>query len=161
MPTTISTRTSTRTVISTTTTVITAPEPDWRQPALTDFVDDVDLLYGRAPFHAGGGDDPVLLAAPPAAQRAGAGHACRWDDYAVVCALLAGVLGLACGHQQIATCGGAIWLMLTALFCLQRLRASPAPRAHWRALLVGSALIPPLAVSRRLAGALRRRRPFA
>lgn len=77
-----------------------------------------------------------------------------WRYYAIVAALLALLAALACGHLPGALVAGALWLMLSAHFCRQRLRdTSHAPR-HVAEMVVTSLLIPPLAVYWRLRGAL-------
>jgi GT2 family glycosyltransferase len=75
----------------------------------------------------------------------------RWDYYAIVAALLAGLVWPP---------ALIVWLLLTGRFCLRRLRGtSKAPR-HVVEMVVTSVLIPPLAVFWRLVGALKYRVAF-
>jgi glycosyltransferase involved in cell wall biosynthesis len=75
----------------------------------------------------------------------------RWDYYAVVAALATGLVWPP---------ALVLWLLLTARFCLHRLRStSKAPR-HVAEMVVTSMLIPPLAVFWRLVGALKYRVAF-
>jgi glycosyltransferase involved in cell wall biosynthesis len=70
----------------------------------------------------------------------------RWDYYAIVAALMAGLIWPP---------ALLLWLWLTADFCLRRLRGtSKAPR-HVADMVVTSMLIPPLAVFWRLVGAFK------
>jgi hypothetical protein len=85
----------------------------------------------------------------------------RWDYYAIVAALLAAVLGAASGQLVLAAAGAAAWCMLTLLLVLRRLRGTSRSVSHVAEMALTSALIPPLAVWWRLAGAIRFRVPFA
>lgn len=84
----------------------------------------------------------------------------RWDYYTIVAALLVAVLGLAGGSAPAALAGGVAWSGITALFCLRRLRGNSKSISHIAEMVVTSALIPPLAVFWRLAGAIRFRVRF-
>ena len=78
-----------------------------------------------------------------------------WHYYAIVCALLAMVIGAVIASGILALIGLLIWLGLTARFCVQRLRyTSHAPR-HIAEMVVTSMLIPPLAIFWRLYGAVK------
>jgi GT2 family glycosyltransferase len=81
----------------------------------------------------------------------------RFDYYAIVAALLTGVAGAAFGSLPIAAAGGAMWLVLTVLFCASRLRHSAKSPRHVGEMIVTSALIPPLAVFWRIVGVVRYR----
>lgn len=76
----------------------------------------------------------------------------RWDYYLTVGSLLAGVF-----FPPML----AVWLFLTLLFCVKRLKGNTLRPRHVAEMLVTSAVIPPLSVFWRLAGALRFRVPFA
>jgi glycosyltransferase involved in cell wall biosynthesis len=84
-----------------------------------------------------------------------------WEDYAIVAALIAAVAGLAGGHEILAVTGSGAWLVLTAMFCIRRLRGTAKTVSHIADMLVTSALIPPLAVFWRAIGAIKYRVRFA
>jgi GT2 family glycosyltransferase len=84
-----------------------------------------------------------------------------WEDYAIVAALLAAVAGLAIGHEILAVAGSGAWLVLTAMFCIRRLRGTARTVSHIADMLVTSALIPPVAVFWRAIGAIKYRVRFA
>ena len=75
----------------------------------------------------------------------------RWDYYAIVACLLAAPLW----HPALVP-----WLVLTARFCLHRLRGTSKAPSHVAEMVVTSILIPPLSVFWRLVGALRFRVAF-
>lgn len=78
-----------------------------------------------------------------------------WRYYATTASLLLAVASAAAGRVEPAAAGWGAWALLTARFCLARLRdTSRAPR-HVAEMIVTSALIPPLAVFWRLRGALK------
>ena len=81
----------------------------------------------------------------------------RWDHYLAVAALLVTLLA---GSAGVALAAGLAWLGLTARLCLQRLRGTAKTASHIAEMIVTSALIPPLAVFWRLAGAIRYRVRF-
>jgi hypothetical protein len=56
---------------------------------------------------------------------------------------------------------GAIWIALTARLCMRRLSGTTKTPSHVAEMIVTSALIPPLAVFWRIAGAIRYRVRFA
>src|SRR5438105_4262317 len=75
----------------------------------------------------------------------------RRDYYAIVACLLAAPLW----HPAL-----ALWLVLTARFCLHRLRGTSKAPSHVAEMVVTSILIPPLSVFWRLVGALKFRVTF-
>ena len=79
----------------------------------------------------------------------------RFDYYATVAALGAGVTALALGAATVAAAAGAVWLALTARFSAQRLAGTRREWRHIGEVLVTSAAIPPLAVFWRVVGAVR------
>ena len=85
----------------------------------------------------------------------------RWDYYVIVAALLVALAGLAAGSEAVAAAGGIVWLVLTARFCARRLSGTAKTFSHVAEMIVTSALIPPLAVFWRIAGAIRYRVRFA
>lgn len=85
----------------------------------------------------------------------------RWDYYLIVACLLLALAGLAGGKGALAAGAGLAWLLLSMRFCAARLRGTAKTLPHVTEMIVTSALIPPLAVFWRLAGALRYRVCFA
>ena len=85
----------------------------------------------------------------------------RWDHYVIVSVLLLGLACLLAGLTVFAALAFAAWLLLTIHLCAQRLRGVAHTPAHVADIVVTSALLPPLAVFWRLAGALRYRVRFA
>jgi GT2 family glycosyltransferase len=85
----------------------------------------------------------------------------RWDYYAIVATLLLAVLGAAAGAPMLAIAGAAAWCVLTLQMILRRLRGTTRSASHIAEMAVTSALIPPLAVYWRMAGAIRFRVRFA
>ena len=83
-----------------------------------------------------------------------------WDHYLAVAALLVTLAGLLAGSGTVALLAGILWLGLTARLCRQRLRGTAHTFSHVADVVVTSALIPPLAVFWRLAGAIRYRVRF-
>lgn len=79
----------------------------------------------------------------------------RWDYYLIVISLLTAIVGLAVGNLTIAFCAGAVWLSMTAGFCLMRLRGTAKSFSHISEMVITSALIPPHAVFWRMVGAWR------
>ena len=75
----------------------------------------------------------------------------RWDYYAVVVALAAGPFWPPAFF---------IWAVLTARFCVYRLRGTSKAPAHVAEMVITSMLIPPLSVFWRLVGALKYRIRF-
>lgn len=84
----------------------------------------------------------------------------RWDYYAIVAALLAVVLGLVINSAFLTLGAGAVWLVMTARFCLARLRGTVKTVSHIAEMVFTSILIPPYAVFWRMVGALRFRVRF-
>lgn len=78
----------------------------------------------------------------------------NWEYYGIVLALLVGLAGLLLGKGWLALAGLGAWALLTCRFCRRRLEGSSKALAHVLAMLVTSALIPPLAVFWRARGAL-------
>lgn len=85
----------------------------------------------------------------------------RWDHYAIVAALALGLAGLLAQLPLLAALAGAAWLLMTCLLCARRLRGTSRHPSHVAEMIVTSALIPPLAVFWRMAGAIRFRVRFA
>jgi GT2 family glycosyltransferase len=85
----------------------------------------------------------------------------RWDYYAIVVALLAALAGFVAGATPLAAVGSAAWLTLTVRLCARRLSGTSKTLSHVAEMIVTSALIPPLAVFWRIAGAIRYRVRFA
>jgi hypothetical protein len=83
-----------------------------------------------------------------------------WRYYLALLALLAAGLASAMGSTWGALLGVAVWLALTAEFCLRRLATTSHRLDHVAEMIVTSALIPPLAIFWRLRGALRYRVVF-
>lgn len=81
----------------------------------------------------------------------------RWDHYLAVAALL---LALLTSSAALGLAAGLAWLALTARLCLRRLHGTAKTPSHIAEMIVTSALIPPLAVFWRLAGAIRYRVRF-
>ncbi len=78
-----------------------------------------------------------------------------WRYYISVCAALLALIGALCGMWLLSLAGLIAWLVLTARFCLQRLRhTSHAPR-HVAEMIVTSIIIPPLSIFWRLYGAVK------
>lgn len=105
--------------------------------------------------------DALLYKKHPELYRKKIGAARRWDYYAIVAALLLALLGMAAGNRPLAIAAGAAWVVLTALLCLKRLRGNAKTVSHIAEMVLTSALIPPLAVFWRMAGAIKFRVRFA
>lgn len=84
----------------------------------------------------------------------------RWDYYLIVAALAGCIAGLALNAMAAATVAGAIWLVMTTRFCLQRLHRTSKSPSHVAEMIITSALIPPVAVFWRAVGALKFRVDF-
>lgn len=95
--------------------------------------------------------DALLFRKHPALYRSRIRRAPRWDYYLVVASLL---LSVASPWWLV------VWAVLTARFCLHRLRGTSKSPAHIAEMVVTSILIPPLSVFWRLVGALRFRTAF-
>ena len=85
----------------------------------------------------------------------------RWDYYAIVAALVLALAGQLAGSPLAAAAGAAIWLGMTLWLCALRLRGTSRSPSHVTEMVLTSALIPPLAVFWRMAGAIRFRVRFA
>jgi GT2 family glycosyltransferase len=105
--------------------------------------------------------DALLYKKHPELYRQKIQRAPCWDYYVIVAALLASLVGLATGIKLLATLAGATWFALTARLCLQRLSGTAKTISHVAEMIITSALIPPLAVFWRIAGAIRYRVRFA
>lgn len=81
--------------------------------------------------------------------------------YFAIGALGVGIAGLLAGAPLLALAGGAAWLAWTAGFAAYRLRHTSRRPRHIAEMLYTSALIPPLAIYWRIAGALHFRVAFA
>lgn len=117
-----------------------------------------------------GACDALLYKKHPQRYRQQIGKA-RWDYYAIVSFLLlamaAGAAGAtwpsapgAAAAAPLAAGAAAAWLTLTAMLCARRLRGTSRHPAHVADIVLTSALLPPLAVFWRLAGAVRYRVAF-
>jgi GT2 family glycosyltransferase len=84
-----------------------------------------------------------------------------WDYYATVAALLVALGGWLLGSTPAVSAAGAVWLALTVRLCARRLSGTAKTVSHIAEMVVTSALIPPLAVFWRIAGAIRYRVRFA
>jgi GT2 family glycosyltransferase len=104
--------------------------------------------------------DALLYKKHPRRYREKIRAAPRWDYYLTVASLLCGAGGLALGKRPLAAGAGAVWLAMTGRFCLGRLRGTRKTAPHVAEMVLTSALIPPLAVYWRMAGALRFRVAF-
>jgi glycosyltransferase involved in cell wall biosynthesis len=78
-----------------------------------------------------------------------------WDYYATVGALATAVTSAVLGAPGIALAASGLWAVLTARFCIRRLRRTSTDPRHVLEMAVTSALIPPLSVFWRLYGALK------
>jgi GT2 family glycosyltransferase len=99
--------------------------------------------------------DALLFKKHPQRYREKIRAAPRWDYYLIVFALLTAIVGVAASKPMMVASGAAVWLLLTARFCLARLRRTVKTPLHVAEMIVTSALIPPLAVFWRLVGMLR------
>jgi GT2 family glycosyltransferase len=79
----------------------------------------------------------------------------RFDYYATVAALGAGVVAAALGAPAVAAAALVVWLGLTARLTWRRLAGTRREWRHVGEMLVTSAAIPPLAVFWRIVGAIR------
>lgn len=84
-----------------------------------------------------------------------------WDDQAVAAALAICLMGAATANAAVGLCGAVAWGVPTARLCQKRLRGTARSPSHVAEVVVTSALLPPLAVFWRLAGAIRFRVRFA
>jgi GT2 family glycosyltransferase len=84
----------------------------------------------------------------------------RWDYYAIVAAILVALSAAVAGERALAWAAATLWCLLTLALLLRRLRGTSRRLTHIAEMAVTSALIPPLAVFWRIAGAIRFRVPF-
>ena len=84
----------------------------------------------------------------------------RWEEYAIVAALVVAVSGLTAGHEIGSVIGCGAWLVLTAILAIRRLDGAAHTAANIADMLITSALIPPVAVFWRLLGAIKYRVRF-
>jgi hypothetical protein len=80
-----------------------------------------------------------------------------WHYYGAALGATVALAGLLAGRAGLAVAGLGVWLVLTARFCLRRLRQTSHAPAHVAEMTVTSALIPFLSVYWRLRGAVRYR----
>jgi GT2 family glycosyltransferase len=99
--------------------------------------------------------DALLYKKHPELYRTRIRRAPPWNYYAIVAALIAVVAGALARSPALAWAGLAVWLALTAAFCMKRLARSSHAPGHVAEMIVTSIAIPPVAVFWRLAGALR------
>ncbi len=85
----------------------------------------------------------------------------RWDYYAIVIALVLVLGAWLTDAPALAAAAGATWIAMTSWLCLRRLQGTSRNPLHVAEMVFTSALIPPLAVFWRLAGAIRFRVRFA
>jgi cellulose synthase/poly-beta-1,6-N-acetylglucosamine synthase-like glycosyltransferase len=80
-----------------------------------------------------------------------------WRYYVTVAAALISVFAALLRRHPLSGLAGALWLALTARFCLRRLDGTAHTPSHVAEMAVTSALIPPLSIYWRLRGALKYR----
>jgi GT2 family glycosyltransferase len=90
--------------------------------------------------------DALLFRKHPELYRSRIRRAPRWDYYLAVVSL---VLGFASPWWL------ALWVLITARFCIHRLRGTSKSPAHIAEMVVTSILIPPISVFWRVVGALK------
>jgi GT2 family glycosyltransferase len=95
--------------------------------------------------------DALLFRKHPELYRSRIRRAPRWDYYLAVASLLLGTMW---------PVWLALWALLTARFCLHRLRGTSKSPSHITEMVVTSMLIPPVSVFWRLVGALKFRTAF-
>jgi len=105
--------------------------------------------------------DALLYKKHPALYRQKVEPRPRWDHYAIVGVLMLALAGLVAGLPVLAGVAFCAWLLLTGRLCAHRLRGVVHTPAHVADIVLTSALLPPLAVFWRLAGAVRYRVRFA
>jgi GT2 family glycosyltransferase len=104
--------------------------------------------------------DALLYKKHPRAYRTAIRPHPPWHYYAAVASLLTAVVAVARGLVPLAVVAAVAWLAITGTFCWKRLRATRKTPSHVLEMIATSALIPPLSVFWRLAGAWRFRTPF-
>jgi len=105
--------------------------------------------------------DALLFKNHPRMYRSRIRKSPRWDYYAIVAAMLGGIASALFGSLWLGIILLALWSLLTARFCMQRLRGTSHTLSHVTEMIVTSVLIPPLAVFWRLAGMWKFRVGFA
>jgi hypothetical protein len=105
--------------------------------------------------------DALLFKNHPRLYRSKIRKSPRWDYYAIVAAMVGAITNGLFGNPWLGVILLAVWALLTARFCLQRLRGTSHTLAHVTEMIVTSVLIPPLAVFWRLAGMWKFRVGFA
>ncbi len=105
--------------------------------------------------------DALLYKKHPQRYRAKIRATPRWDYYAIVAALLLALAGVLAEAPLAASAAGAAWIGMTGHLCARRLRGTSRRPSHVAEMVLTSALIPPLAVFWRIAGAIRFRVRFA
>lgn len=78
-----------------------------------------------------------------------------WDYYSIVASIAIAVAAIAAGGITIGLGAATIWGILTARFCVRRLRRNSLAPGHLAEMVVTSLLIPPLSVFWRLYGAVK------
>jgi GT2 family glycosyltransferase len=99
--------------------------------------------------------DALLYKKHPDLYRSRIRRAPPWNYYGIVIALIAMLWGGIARSAPLAWAGFAVWLALTAAFCLRRLAGTSHDPVHVAEMALTSIAIPPVAVFWRLAGALR------
>ncbi len=99
--------------------------------------------------------DALLYKKYPALYRKRIGTGPPWGYYATLAALAATACSLLAGRPGLASAAAVAWALLTARFCLRRLRRTSRRPGHVAEMVVTSALIPPMSVFWRLYGALK------
>lgn len=105
--------------------------------------------------------DALLYKKHPALYRQKVEAGPRWDHYAIVGVLLLALAAMLAGLPAPAGLAFTGWVLLTGRLCAHRLRGVAHTPAHVADIVITSALLPPLAVFWRLAGAVRYRVRFA
>jgi len=104
--------------------------------------------------------DALLYKKHPGLYREKIGPAARHGYYTIVGALLLAIGAASAGLAALAILAAISWLVLTARMCAARLAGTARTLSHVAEVIVTSALIPPLAVFWRIAGAIRYRVRF-
>jgi glycosyltransferase involved in cell wall biosynthesis len=84
-----------------------------------------------------------------------------WGDQAIAAAMAICLMGAATANAAVGLCGAIAWGVPTVRLCRKRLDRAARSPSHLADIVVTSALLPPLAVFWRLAGAVRFRVRFA
>jgi len=99
--------------------------------------------------------DALLYKKHPRDYRASIRPVPPWDYYAATGALVGFVVALAQRNVPAAIVGALLWSAITANFCRRRLAGTRKSASHVLEMIATSALIPPVSVFWRLAGAWR------